>query len=85
MDSAFKQLRHEGSRTKRRTKFGPPLVFDQINLLGRYAFSIPESVGRGELRLLRNQEIHWATLPVYVSRLSEFAVSIAPDYPRTLG
>lgn len=31
-----------------------PLVFDHINLLGRYAFSVPDSVGRGELRPLRN-------------------------------
>ncbi|MBA3714239.1 MAG: Tn3 family transposase, partial [Pyrinomonadaceae bacterium] len=26
-----------------------PLVFDHINLLGRYAFSIPDPVQRGEL------------------------------------
>lgn len=31
-----------------------PLLFDHINLLGRYAFSVPESVQRGELRPLRN-------------------------------
>jgi hypothetical protein len=31
-----------------------PLVFDHINLLGRYAFSVPDSVVRGELRPLRN-------------------------------
>ena len=31
-----------------------PLVFDHINLLGRYAFSVPESVARGQLRPLRN-------------------------------
>lgn len=31
-----------------------PLVFDHINLLGRYAFSVPDSVARGELRQLRN-------------------------------
>jgi TnpA family transposase len=31
-----------------------PLIFDHINLLGRYAFSVPESVQRGELRPLRN-------------------------------
>jgi TnpA family transposase len=33
-----------------------PLVFDHINLLGRYAFSVPESVIRGELRPLRRPE-----------------------------
>jgi TnpA family transposase len=31
-----------------------PLVFEHINLLGRYAFAVPESVIRGELRPLRN-------------------------------
>ena len=31
-----------------------PLIFDHINLLGRYAFSVPEAVGRGELRPLRD-------------------------------
>ena len=31
-----------------------PLVSDQINLLGKYAFSVPESVQRGELRPLRS-------------------------------
>jgi len=29
-----------------------PLVFEHINLLGRYAFSVPEAVTRGELRPL---------------------------------
>jgi len=31
-----------------------PLVYDHINLLGRYAFSVPDSVIRGELRRLRD-------------------------------
>ena len=31
-----------------------PLVFDHINLLGRYAFSVPDAVQRGELRSLRS-------------------------------
>ena len=31
-----------------------PLVFDHINLLGRYAFAVPEAVSRGELRPLRS-------------------------------
>ena len=31
-----------------------PLVSEHINLLGRYAFSVPEAVTRGELRPLRN-------------------------------
>ena len=31
-----------------------PHVHDHVNMLGRYSFSIPESVSRGELRPLRN-------------------------------
>jgi hypothetical protein len=31
-----------------------PLRWSHINLLGRYAFSLPEAVMRGELRPLRN-------------------------------
>ena len=29
-----------------------PLVYEHINLLGRYAFSVPEAVQRGQLRPL---------------------------------
>ena len=31
-----------------------PLMSDHINVLGRYAFAMPEAVARGELRPLRN-------------------------------
>ncbi len=31
-----------------------PLMFDHLNVLGRYAFSVPEAVQRGELRPLRH-------------------------------
>ena len=31
-----------------------PLIYEHINLLGRYAFSVPEAVQRGELRPLRS-------------------------------
>ena len=31
-----------------------PLVFEHINLLGRYAFFVPEAVMRDELEPLRN-------------------------------
>jgi hypothetical protein len=30
-----------------------PLCFEHINLLGRYAFALPKSVARGELRPLQ--------------------------------
>ena len=81
--AALEQLRHEGFRINPEDEARlSPLVFDHINLLGRYAFSVPESVGRGELRPLRNPgdplEEASATLPVYVSRLSEFSVPLLP-------
>jgi hypothetical protein len=31
-----------------------PLGFDHINVLGRYAFTLPDTVSRGELRPLRD-------------------------------
>jgi len=41
-----------------------PLTWQHINLVGRYTFSVPESVARGELRALRNpdqtEEALWA-------------------------
>jgi hypothetical protein len=33
-----------------------PLGFDHINMLGRYAFILPDSIARGELRPLRNPQ-----------------------------
>jgi Tn3 transposase DDE domain-containing protein len=33
-----------------------PLVSDHINVLGRYAFSVPDGVARGELRPLRSPD-----------------------------
>lgn len=32
----------------------PPLLHEHINMLGRYSFSVPESVAKGELRPLRD-------------------------------
>jgi hypothetical protein len=31
-----------------------PLGHEHINMLGRYAFSLPDKIARGELRSLRN-------------------------------
>ena len=31
-----------------------PLLHEHINMLGRYSFSVPDSVARGELRPLRD-------------------------------
>jgi TnpA family transposase len=57
IDAALEQLRREGYPIKDEDVARlSPLVFEHINLLGRYAFSVPESVQRGELRPLRTPD-----------------------------
>jgi TnpA family transposase len=55
MNAALEQLQSEGFPIKAEDVARlSPLVFDHINLLGRYAFSVPDAVQRGELRPLRS-------------------------------
>ena len=55
IDAAVQQLRTEGFPVKTEDLARlSPLVFDHINLLGRYSFSLPDAVQRGQLRPLRN-------------------------------
>jgi TnpA family transposase len=55
MDAALNQLRSEGYLVKDEDVARlSPLQHEHINMLGRYSFSVPESVSRGELRPLRN-------------------------------
>jgi len=55
INAALEQLAREGHHVKSEDVARlSPLVFEHINLLGRYAFSVPEAVTRGELRPLRN-------------------------------
>ena len=55
MDAALGRLRDEGFDV-RPADVGrlSPLGFKHINMLGRYAFTLPETVARGELRPLRD-------------------------------
>jgi hypothetical protein len=55
INAALEQLPREGYaiQTEDIARLSP-LVFEHINLLGRYAFSVPDSVVRGQLRSLRN-------------------------------
>jgi TnpA family transposase len=54
MDAALEELRREGYLVKVEDVARlSPLGWEHINLLGRYAFSVPDSVARGELRPLR--------------------------------
>lgn len=55
INAALDQLADEGYSIKPEDVARlSPLVFEHINLLGRYAFSVPDSVVRGHLRPLRN-------------------------------
>lgn len=55
MEAALAQLRKEGYPVRDEDVARlSPLIYDHINLLGRYSFTVPESVSRGELRPLRN-------------------------------
>jgi hypothetical protein len=53
--AALRQLRKEGFEVRDEDVARlSPLGHEHINLLGRYAFSLPEKIARGELRPLRN-------------------------------
>jgi hypothetical protein len=55
MDAALDQLRAEGHEVLAEDVARLlPLSFKHINMLGRYAFTLPDTVARGELRPLRN-------------------------------
>ncbi len=55
MDAALNQLRAEGFNVREEDVARlSPLGFEHINMLGRYAFTLPDAVARGELRPLRN-------------------------------
>ena len=55
MDAAVRELRAEGYevRTEDVARLSP-LGHRHVNMLGRYAFTLPEAVARGELRPLRD-------------------------------
>jgi hypothetical protein len=55
INAALEQFQAEGYPVKSEDVARlSPLVFEHINLLGRYAFAVPDSVLRGDLRPLRN-------------------------------
>ena len=55
INAALQQLEQEGFEIQSEDIARlSPLVFEHINVLGRYSFSLPEAVSRGELRPLRN-------------------------------
>jgi TnpA family transposase len=58
MDAALDQLRakRHDLRDEDVARLSP-LGFDHINMLGRYAFTLPDRVARGELRALRDPTI----------------------------
>ncbi len=55
MNAALEQLRQEGFLVRDEDVARlSPLIYDHINMLGRYSFVMPETVARGELRPLHN-------------------------------
>jgi hypothetical protein len=57
MDAALIQLRASGFDVRDEDVARlSPLGFDHINMLGRYAFILPDSIARGELRPLRDPQ-----------------------------
>jgi hypothetical protein len=55
MDAALNRLRAEGHDVRDEdVAHLSPLGFEHVNMLGRYAFNLPEMVARGELRPLRD-------------------------------
>lgn len=55
MDAALDRLRAENFDVRPEDVARlSPLSFKHINMLGRYAFTLPETVARGELRPLRD-------------------------------
>ena len=57
IEAALNQLRAEGYAVKDEDAYRlSPLQYENINMLGRYSFSMPEAVAKGELRPLRNPE-----------------------------
>jgi hypothetical protein len=55
IDAALNQLRQEGYpvRDEDVSRLSP-LIYEHINMLGRYSFAISDAVLRGELRKLRD-------------------------------
>ena len=54
MDAAVSQLQTNGAELKLEDLARlSPLGYRHINMLGRYSFALPEAIGRGELRSLR--------------------------------
>ena len=57
MDAALNQLRAEGFDVRDEDVARlSPLGFEHINMLGRYAFILPDQIARGELRPLRDPQ-----------------------------
>jgi Tn3 transposase DDE domain-containing protein len=57
IDAALNKLRTEGYPVKDEDAYRQsPLQHENINMLGRYSFSMPDAVAKGELRPLRNPE-----------------------------
>jgi len=62
MDAALHHLRTEGEDVRPEdTARLSPLGYKHINLLGRYSFTLAESIARGQLRTLTNPQEPYAS------------------------
>ena len=77
IDAALEQLRREGYPVEPTDVARlSPLCFEHINLLGRYAVALPESVARGALRPLRQPG---DPMEGNADALSRFSVPLFPN------
>ncbi len=77
MEAALEQLRADGHTVKNEDVARlSPLLHEHINLLGRYSFSVPEAVAKGELRPLHDPDDNDQD-----KRLTAFAVPLHPKPP----
>jgi hypothetical protein len=71
IDAALEQLRREGYPVEPTDVARlSPLCFEHLNLLGRYAFALPESVARGGSQVIRARKS--------ADALSRFSVPLFP-------
>lgn len=55
MDAALSELAREGMEVRPEdVNRLSPLVHNHVNMLGRYAFTLPDTVAQGQLRPLRD-------------------------------
>jgi Tn3 transposase DDE domain len=81
MDPALAQLRAEGHQAREDVACLSPLGFEHINMLGRYAFIVPDIIADGKLRPVR--DLASASTQNEEPVLTQVFRSVAPHTPRS--